>query len=494
MRTNRFKRKRAIWVTALVVLSFAISAAAAGLTTTSWWTADGHSTDIVSLHDAELQGDAAFASGVHSKAFSLPSANSSIKLPAVAADGLEDFTFEGWVYTKKNTGTVISGAKSNAATNEMSLSFDLNNITVYLKGTSAIIPLPEPLRLKKFYHVAWTRQASGFNAIYLNSIQIGTAILPTGALEIAAGGLWLGQKQFAVGSFITGDNCLCRLDETTLHDDDLDQTQLNRRYRMTRRLKELEREGLQTDVVSTKLDDVESLLNARLDALEVQLAANQNALLNQLADNQNELLEDLEAINDFIFDTHLVDELDMEITACLNLGGSAGFKIEPGASSDAEVLGTVGVDAYGNGALMTPRAKAQLGFGFEAGAEVGIEVTACLGGIVVRQTDVTGAGADLRNAVDDLAQDLGLTTSNLNSAIGELASITISTDPTDLLNGPPDIINVLPLPGNVKSVFNDISDIVPTSLADLDPCVSPLAHLQPLLAQSAASPTCRWRL
>jgi hypothetical protein len=402
MRTNRFKRKRAIWVTALVVLSFAISAAAAGLTTTSWWTADGHSTDIVSLHDAELQGDAAFASGVHSKAFSLPSANSSIKLPSIAADGLEDFTFEGWVYTRKNTGTVISGAKSNAEPNEMSLSFDLNNITIYLKGTSAIVPLPEPLRMKKFYHVAWTRQASGFNAIHLNSVQIGTAILPTGALEIAAGGLWLGQ--------------------------------------------------------------------------------------NQLSANQNELLDDLEAINDFIFDTHLVDELDMEITACLNLGGSAGLKIEPGASSDAEVLGTVGVDAYGNGVLMTPAAKAQLGFGFEVGAEVGIEVTACLGGIVVRQTDVTGAGADLRNAVDDLAQDLGLTTSNLNSAIDELANIAISTDPTDLLNGPPDIINVLPLPGNVKSVFNDISDIVPTSLADLDPCVSPSGPFAAIIGTICGQP------
>ena len=47
----------------------------------------------------------------------------------------------------------------------------------------------------------------------------------------------------------------------------------------TRRLKELEREGLQTNMASTKLDDKGALVNARLDALEVQFAANQNALL-----------------------------------------------------------------------------------------------------------------------------------------------------------------------------------------------------------------------
>ena len=39
-----------------------------------------------------------------------------------------------------------------------------------------------------------------------------------------------------------------------------------------------------------------------------------------------------------------------------------------------------------------------------------------------------------------------------------------------MLNGPPDFINALFLPGNVKTVFNAIGDIVPTSLSDLDPC------------------------
>ena len=143
MRPSRFKKKRAIIVTTLIVLSFAVSAAAAGLTTTSWWTADHIATDIVSLHDAELQGDARYAFGVHSKAFSLPNANSSIKLTAIAANGLEDFTFEGWFYTQKNIGTVISGTNSGQA-NKISLSLDLNNITVYLKGTFPIFPLPSP--------------------------------------------------------------------------------------------------------------------------------------------------------------------------------------------------------------------------------------------------------------------------------------------------------------------------------------------------------------
>ena len=143
MRPSRFKKKRAIIVTTLIVLSFAVSAAAAGLTTTSWWTADGIATDIVSLHDAELQGNARYASSVHSKACSLPNVNSSIKLTAIAANGLEDFTFEGWFYTQKNIGTVISGTNSGQA-NKISLSLDLNNITVYLKGTFPIFPLPSP--------------------------------------------------------------------------------------------------------------------------------------------------------------------------------------------------------------------------------------------------------------------------------------------------------------------------------------------------------------
>ena len=73
----------------------------------------------------------------------MPTVNSSVKLTAIAAYGLEDFTFEGWFYTQKNIGTMISGANSGQA-NKMSLSLDLNNITVYLKGTFPIFPLPSP--------------------------------------------------------------------------------------------------------------------------------------------------------------------------------------------------------------------------------------------------------------------------------------------------------------------------------------------------------------
>ena len=172
----------------------------------------------------------------------------------------------------------------------------------------------------------------------------------------------------------------------------------------TRRLKELEREGLQTNMVSTKLYYMEALVNARLDALEVQFAANQNALLDRFQNN-DDYLDDL---SDFIFDIHLVDDMDMEITACLNLGGTAGLMIAPATAVDSKVVGIVGVDASGNGAMVSPATKAPLGFGFEAGAEVGIEATACLGGITVRQTEVEGAAADLRYAVNSLAQNLGL--------------------------------------------------------------------------------------
>ena len=329
------------------------------------------------------------------------------------------------------------------------------------QGNIPYIPIAITLKLKRFYHVAWVRQESGFNAIYLNSVEIGVAGLPTGALDIDDGGLWLGQTQSAVGRFSPGANCLCKLDETALHDDDLGQTEINRRYWMTRRLKELECEGLQTNMVSTKLDYMGAPVNARLDALEVQLAANQNALLDRFQ-NIDDFLDDL---SDVIFDIHMVDDMDMEITACLNLGGTAGLMIAPATAVDSKVVGIVGVNAYGNGAMVSPATKAQLGFGFEAGAEVGIEATACLGGITVMQTEVEGAAADLRDAVNSLAQNLGL-----RAAINELESINISTDPTDLLNSPPDIINALPLPGNVKKVFNAIGDIVPTSLSDLDPC------------------------
>ena len=92
----------------------------------------------------------------------------------------------------------------------------------------------------------------------------------------------------------------------------------------------------------------------------------------------------MENLNDFIFDIHLVDDLDTEITACLNLGGTAGLMIAPTTAADSEVVGIVGVDAYSNGAMVSPATKAQLGFGFEAGAEMGIGATACLGGINVR--------------------------------------------------------------------------------------------------------------
>ena len=143
MRPSRLKKKWAIIVTTLIVLSFVVSAVAAGLTMASWWTADSITRDIVSLHDAELQGDARYASGVRSKAFSFPLSTRLCQAHRYRRVRPGRLHFRGLFLHTENIGTMISGANSGQA-NEMSLSLDFNNITVYLKGPSPILSLPSP--------------------------------------------------------------------------------------------------------------------------------------------------------------------------------------------------------------------------------------------------------------------------------------------------------------------------------------------------------------
>ena len=209
------------------------------------------------------------------------------------------------------------------------------------------------------------------------------------------------------------------------------------------------------DLVETRVQEVKDLVDTRSDSLDDRLAA-----LDQL-----------------VFDTHLVDELDMEITACANLGISGGAEFGIQGETVGKGLGRLGALVYGNGGSGQGEVLAKVAPALNAGGEVGIGLEACLGGVTVRQTDVAGSAAALRDAIDTLRTQLGLTEANASTALNDLNNISIPTDPFSVFTpGALPLVGSLPLPPQVAAILADPGSLVPGDLASLTPNCGNIPH------------------
>ncbi len=169
----------------------------------------------------------------------------------------------------------------------------------------------------------------------------------------------------------------------------------------------------------------------------------------------------MEALDQFIYDTHLVDDLDMEIMACANLGVAGGAKFGIQGETIGKGLGRLGALVYGNGGSGQGEMLGKIAPALAAGGEVGVGLEACLGGVTVRQSEGEGAAAAPRDAVDDLRTQLGLTEANAANALNDLNGITIPTDPFALFTP-----GALPL---VAAILDDPGSVVPSDLASVTP-------------------------
>ena len=142
--------------------------------------------------------------------------DSRVRLDHRVLDGLADFTIEFWILAAGGSGAILSAA-NDREDNEL-LFFDLDELKVYVKGRmwNTRVALNDSL----WHHVAVARQgASGTVSVYVDGLLKGRRSMPAGALDVAEGGLWIGQEQDEVGGRFEADQALVgRLDELRVWD------------------------------------------------------------------------------------------------------------------------------------------------------------------------------------------------------------------------------------------------------------------------------------
>jgi hypothetical protein len=194
---------------------------AAGLL--GWWPGDGDSIDLQSgLHGVALNG-AAYSPGLVGDAFDFNGVDDGrddrVDLPASALDGLADLTIEMWVQSEDDQGAWLSGASDRGA------EFD-NEMLLFqgIKGTQAAVrsegtgSIPIFLNDGAWHHLAYTRSGA-IGILYVDGVVIDARSVPTEPLEIAPGGLMLGQEQDCIGGCLDPEQGLDgRVDELAIYD------------------------------------------------------------------------------------------------------------------------------------------------------------------------------------------------------------------------------------------------------------------------------------
>ena len=136
-----------------------------------------------------------------------------IRVPSEAANGLNDFTEDFWIKTTNITGTVLSGCGPlcNEAIFEWGKNGGKINPIIHSKEHES----DETILDGAWHHIAWTKSGDT-SRVYIDGIlkdtEINTNFL--GSLNIASGGLVIGQEQDSVGGgFEAGQSMQGLLDE-----------------------------------------------------------------------------------------------------------------------------------------------------------------------------------------------------------------------------------------------------------------------------------------
>ncbi|MFT5130751.1 MAG: 6-phosphogluconolactonase (cycloisomerase 2 family), partial [Rhodothermales bacterium] len=130
-------------------------------------------------------------------------ATSHVDLPYTVMNGLTDMTVSVWVQTTKDVGAIISAAKSDASNNEFLLWITAaNQVQLLAQGQVLTWTLSDPIADGEAHHLVLVRNASSaYASLYVDGVRQSPNFtgLSAAPLQIAPGGLLLGQEQDSVG-------------------------------------------------------------------------------------------------------------------------------------------------------------------------------------------------------------------------------------------------------------------------------------------------------
>lgn len=264
----------------------------------------------------------------------------------------------------------------------------------------------------------------------------------------------------------------------------------------------------QLNALLARLNEVEMQLNQRIDGVEMRLT-------NRLGDLATQVGDSAAAIRADIRGTHLVDPFDVAVNICATLGGGAGVEGSLGGQVALALEGEGGADVFGNGGTVKINPEGSLGVAGNLGANVGLELTACINGIFARQRGMPqedptatvaenqkafveallATGQGYRDGAQGVAEGIGLAVNSLMDALQEMQQVDLGKRPTALFNGGfgpvSSLANSLPAAGlGITQASVDMIDIVPTSVAELrNVCSEPFPGLNAVVDGVCAAPS-----
>jgi hypothetical protein len=177
----------------------------------SWWPGDSSGADVASGFDATLANGASYMPGLVGDAFFMDGVaggqDDRVDLPSQALNGLANFTVEMWVNTTDpDEGAIMSAANAATGGDNEFLLFQTQSpadVAVYLKqATSGRLPVI--LNDGSWHHVAFAREGDTGH-LYVDGMLAGSIAYPTGPVDVAPGGLLLGQEQDCLGGCFNGN-------------------------------------------------------------------------------------------------------------------------------------------------------------------------------------------------------------------------------------------------------------------------------------------------
>jgi hypothetical protein len=188
-----------------------------------WWSGDGDARDLRSGLDATLMGGAGFAPGLVGQAFRLDGLGNGqddrLELPPAALNGRTDVSVEMWVLTEDSDAAILSAANGDPGVGD-------NEVLLY-QGTAGLLQivkqqssgaLPSDLADGVWHHVTFTREGD-MGRLFVDGVLIDARAFPAGPLQVASGGLLLGQEQDCLaGCFDPNQAFDGLIDELSIYD------------------------------------------------------------------------------------------------------------------------------------------------------------------------------------------------------------------------------------------------------------------------------------
>jgi hypothetical protein len=161
--------------------------------------------------------------------------------PHLIFNGMGDFTISTWarINTLKATGShcIISGAESDSEDNELLLYYfpDGSSWGLYINQSAVAFSPSATMSDLSWHHVVLVRENGSIGRFYLDDQQIGDGVtVPIAAMNIAPGGLVLGQDQDSVGKdFDAGQSWAGDLDNLRIYNRALSRGEVHALFRET---------------------------------------------------------------------------------------------------------------------------------------------------------------------------------------------------------------------------------------------------------------------